>query len=585
MNSPIPDPLRPMAVYRRLLGYSLPHWKVMVLAFLATFLFASVDAAFVKLIQTLVDRVFIDRDSFFIRIIPLVIIVLFVLRGAAAFTSAYGMAWVARRMIFTVRGELFDKLLRLPLRFYDRMPSGALVARLTYFVEQVADAVTKVLGTLFKEVLSILLYIGLMFYFNWRLALFIFVVAPPIALIIRYVNRRFRQISTRIQNSVAGVTIAAQEAVEAQRLVKISNGQAQERGRFGKVNELNRWLSLKIVATQAGSSAVIQFIAAGAVAAVIYFATQPAMLDRMTPGDFAGFLFAMASLLQPIRSLGSVNERLQRGIAAGTEIFRMLAEVQEPAGGTRPLQRAQGRIGFHGVRFRYDDDAQEALRGIDLEIEPGQTVALVGRSGSGKSTLLSLLPRFYDPTAGEVRLDGHDLREYPLDRLRAQFALVDQQVRLFNSSVAENIAYGLQPAPPEARIIEAAKAAYAWEFIEKLPEGLNTVTGQNGVMLSGGQRQRLAIARALLRDAPILLLDEATSALDTESERYIQKALETLVRGRTTLVIAHRLSTVQRADRIVVLQEGQIVEAGQHADLLGKNGLYAALYQMQFEAA
>lgn len=570
--------------YRRLLGYSLPHWKVMALAFIATAVLAAVDTAFAALIKPLLDRAFVEQNPTYIRWIPIYIVGLFLLRGGSSFASVYGMAWVARRVVRDMRGRVFDKLLQLPSRFYDRVNSASLVSRLTYFVDQISEATTTVLTSTLKDTLTIVFYIGYMFYLNWRLTAFTFAVMPFIALIILYVTRRFRRISVRIQDSITDVTEAVDEAVLGQRIVKIYNGQPFERDYFSRINEQNRWLSMKVVGTRAGSSALIQFIAAWAVAAIVYFATQPSMLAQMTPGTFAAFMLAMLSLLQPIKSMGGVNEKMQRGITAGMALFELLDEPTEPDRGTRPLGRARGAIAFQDLRFRYQDQNQEALRGVSLAIEAGQTVAFVGKSGSGKTTLLSLLPRFYDPDSGAVLVDGCDVREYALSALREQIALVDQQVRLFNASVAENIAYGLQPMPDQARIIEAAKLAYAWEFIEKMPEGLQTLIGQNGVKLSGGQRQRLAIARALLKNAPILILDEATSALDTESERMIQSALETLVQGRTTLVIAHRLSTIQRADRIVVMQDGLIAESGTHESLLAANGLYAALYRMQFDA-
>ncbi len=584
MNAKTATPIKVWPTYRRLLDYSLPHWRVMLLAFAATSAFAAVDASFAALIKPLLDKAFVEQNQTYIRGLPLVIVGLFLLRGLTSFASAYGMAWVARRVIHDVRKALFDKLLGLPVRYYDRVNSSQLIARMNYHVEQMADATTTVLTTTLKDGLTVVFYIGFMFWLNWKLTSFAFVVLPLVAVIIAYVSRRFRQIGVRIQQSVSSVTEAVDEAVTGQRVIKVYNGQDFERKQFAQVNERNRGLSMKIVATRAGSGAVIQFIAAWAVAAIVYFATQPNMIDDMTPGTFAAFMLAMLSLMQPLKSMSGVNERLQRGIAAGDEVFRMLDEQAEPADGSRPLTRARGEIEFRALSFRYRDDLSEALRGIDLRIEPGQTVAFVGKSGSGKSTLLSLLPRFYDPDAGAVLLDGHDLREYRMHDLRRQIALVDQQVRMFNATVAENIAYGLDPQPDEAEIIAAAQRAHAWEFIEKLPQGLHTQVGQNAATLSGGQRQRLAIARALLKDAPVLILDEATSALDTESERAIQAGLAALVKGRTTLVIAHRLSTIQGADRIVVMFEGSIVESGNHEELLRLNGMYAALHRMQFEA-
>lgn len=585
MSAPASSDLRPWPVYRRLLGYALPHWRVLAIAFVATGVFAAVDASFAALVKPLLDQAFVAQNETYIRWLPVAIIGLFLLRGLSSFTSAYGMAWVSRRVVMEVRAGLYNHLLTLPVSYYDQVSSGQVIARLTYHVEQVADAVTGVLTTVLKEGLTVMALIGWMLWLNWQLTLFAFAVMPFIALIIRYVSKRFRSISRRIQQSVSDVTDATEEAVSGQRVIKLANAEPVERARFQVVNNSNRQLQMKVVATQAGSAALIQFIAAWAVAAIVYFATRPDMIEAMTPGTFASFMLAMLSLLQPIKSMGKINERLQRGIAAGTSIFEVMNLPPEPAGGERTLERAQGAIRFDQVSFRYRSDLDEALRGVSLEIMPGQTVAFVGRSGSGKSTLLSLLPRFYDPSGGAVLLDGHDLREYRVADLRAQVALVDQQVRLFNATVADNIAYGLPERPSREAIEAAARSANAWEFIARLPAGLDTLIGADGQQLSGGQRQRLAIARALLKNAPILILDEATSALDTESERLVQAALARLVQGRTTLVIAHRLSTIQAADCIVVMQDGRIIETGRHEQLLARNGLYAALHQMQFEHA
>lgn len=573
---------RPMAVYRRLLAYTRPHWPVFLVSALGMIVAAGTQVGFMSLIKPLLDGSFVNRDAKVISWVPWAIVGLFLMRGLSEFVCTFGMSWIGRHVIKKLRGELFDHLLKLPSMFYDRMSSGQLIARLTYHVEQVAEAVTTAFTSIIKDGLTVVGLIAWMFWLNWELTAFCLIVAPLIAGIISYVSRRFRKVSARIQQNIGIVTQASEEAIGGQRVIKIYNGQEQERRRFEGVNENQRWLTMKLVATKSGSDALIQFISAWAVAFIIYFATQPDMLHKITPGTFVSFLGAMLSLMGPMKSLTNVNERLQRGISAATDVFKLMSEGVEPTGGDRPLQRAQGLVEFQGVRFRYPEQTADALRGVTVTAQPGQTVAFVGASGSGKSTLLALLPRFYDPASGMVKVDGHDVREYPLERLRAQIALVDQQVRLFDATVAENIAYGLDPVPDEARIIEAAKAANAWEFISNLPEGLRTPIGQNGARLSGGQRQRLAIARALAKDAPILILDEATSALDTESERYIQAALEELKKGRTTLVIAHRLSTIQSADLIVVMRDGQVVEQGTHDQLLALQGTYSALHSLQF---
>jgi len=575
--------MAPWVVYKRLLKYTAGHWKIFVVAAIGMALTAGTEVGFMSLMRPLLDKTFVSPDPQTIRWLPWAIVGLFVVRGIAGFTSGYGMSWIARSVVKQLRGELFEHMLRMPVRFYDRVSSAQLVARLTYHVEQVAEAASNALTTVIKDGLTVIGLVAWLFYLNWQLALFCMVVAPIIAGIVRYVSKRFRQVSKRIQDNMGQVAQTAEESVSGQRIVKIHGAQAYESRAFNIVNDRARSLALKIVATRGGSEATIQFIAAWAVAGIVYFATQPERLSEITPGTFVSFVGSMLALMNPMRSLGNVNERVQRGIAAAADIFKLMAEEPEPSGGTRPLERAQGAIEFRDVRYRYREELPDALKGVSVKIAPGETVAFVGRSGSGKSTLLSLIPRFYDVDGGAVLIDGHDLREYPIERLRSQIALVDQQVRLFNASIADNIAYGFDQRPPESELIAAAQAANAWEFIQKLPQGLQTMIGQNGTSLSGGQRQRLAIARALLKNAPILILDEATSALDTESERLIQAALERLVVGRTTLVIAHRLSTVQRADRIVVMQDGRAIEQGRHEELLARGGLYASLYRMQFE--
>jgi ATP-binding cassette, subfamily B, bacterial MsbA len=572
---------QPPGLYRRLLRYSAPHWKVFLLAMLGMVLFAGVDVSFIRLVQPMIDGSFVERDPDTIRMIPWAIMGLFILRGVAHFMSVYGMAWVSQRIVLQLRNEVFEQLLHLPVSHYDKSRNADLLVKLTYHVNQIAESGTSVLTAMIKDGLTVIGLLWLMFFHSWKLALITLLLAPVVAWSVRYVSKRFKTINERLQHSMGSVTHAADEAITGRRVVKVYGGEASEVRRFAQVGNYMRQQGMKLAASSAGSSSFVQLMAAMAISLIVYLASQPDMLREMTPGTFISFLGALLAMRMPLNALTGINERLSRGLVAAADLFQFLDAPRENPGGTRALARARGEILFEDVAFEYLPGGKRVLSEINLAVQPGQTVAFVGKSGSGKSTLLSLLPRFYDPTVGRIRLDGYDLRDYPLADLRRQIALVDQNVMLFNATVAENIAYGL-PELDEARITAAAQAAYAWDFIEKLPQGLKTPVGQNGVTLSGGQRQRIAIARALLKDAPILILDEATSALDTESERYIQAALEKLVVGRTTLVIAHRLSTVQKADRIVVMSGGRIIESGSHAELLAREGAYAGLHRMQF---
>ena len=466
------------------------------------------------------------------------------------------------------------------MSFFDREAGGQLIARLTYHVDHVAESTTSAIGTVIKDGLTVIGLLCLIVYLNWKLACFVLVVGPLIAGLVRIVSRRFRKLSRRIQNSMGNTVHVADEVISGHRVVKVFGGQTLEAERFEEVNEYNRRQHLKMVLSQVGSTALIQWIAAFAISAIVFIATtQP----TMTPGAFAAFMGGLIGLLRPLRNLTTVNERIQRGISAAAEIFDLLDQTPEQDTGQRVIDRVNGELVFDAVSLRYTDSSKPAVNGVDLTVPAGQVVAFVGRSGSGKTSLLSLIPRFYQPSSGEIRLDGHALEDYELTSLRRQIALVDQSVTLFNATVGENIAYGVGRPVSDEDIRQAARSAHALEFIERLEQGFDTQIGQNGVLLSGGQRQRIAIARAILKDAPILILDEATSALDTESERKIQAALEGLMKGRTTLVIAHRLSTIQNADLIVVMDDGRVVEQGTHTDLLRRNGAYAALHQLQFE--
>ncbi len=569
------------AIYRRLLGYVRPHWPVFLLATLGMAVVAATETGFAALMRPLLDGSFVERDPELIALVPLLIVGVFVVRGLASFAANFFMSWIGRHVIYDLRKEMFDHLLALPPAFFHRHTTGEILSKFNYDVEQVADASSKAVTILIQDSLTLAGLLAWMFYLDWRLSLMFLILGPLVALLVRYVNKRLRRISTRLQDSMGDVAHITQEAVDAHKVIRVFGGEAYERARFQAVNENNRRQFMKIVSTQSASVPIIQLVAATVLATVVYLATRPGA-EAMSVGTFMSFISAMLLLLPPLKRLTTVNATIQRGIAAAHSLFSFLDQEAERDTGTRRLARARGEVCYRQVRFRYPGSARWVLEDIDLHIEAGETVALVGRSGSGKSTLVSLLPRFYDVSEGAVLLDGIDIRELRLADLRRQIALVSQEISLFNDTIAHNIAYGAGGNVSREAIVEAARAAHAWEFIRELPEGLDTVVGERGLKLSGGQRQRLAIARAILKDAPILILDEATSALDSESERQVQAALEVLMQGRTTLVIAHRLSTIERADRIVVLEGGRIVEQGTHQALLARGGHYAALHRMQF---
>ena len=570
-----------MRVYKRLLAIAFLYWPLLLVATVTMMMMALTEAGFAALMKPLMDESFGESGSELARWIPLLLIVLFAVRGFAEFGATYSMRYVGRQVVKHLRRQLFERLLVMPVQHFQHQSSGELISRLTYNVEQVANAATDGFSVLVRDTLTIIVLLGWMLYLSVSLTLAVLVIAPFVVLVVKVVARRFRKISHRIQGNMSDVTHVTQEVIEGHRVVRIFGGEAYERERFDTINERNRHLHMRMEGVKAAYVPLIQFIIALVLAFIIWTATSDVLGKQVTAGTFVSFLTAILLLLTPVRRLSMINATLQRGIAAGQSIFAVLDQEAERDTGHTPMERARGSLRFERVSFRYEPEGPDVLRDVSLEIRPGESIALVGRSGSGKSTLVNLLPRFFRPTQGRILLDGHDLEDLRLRDLRRQIAYVGQNVTLFADSVAANIAYGRMGATPE-EIRAAAEAAHALEFIERLPQGFDTEVGENGALLSGGQRQRLAIARALLRDAPLLILDEATSALDNESERMVQSALEHLMQTRTTVIIAHRLSTIERADRIVVLDAGQVAEIGTHAELLARDGLYTHLYRLQF---
>jgi len=569
-------------IYKRLLAYVKPHRGVFAISVLGYIIFSITGVATAEWLGWTVDQVTAQNPD--ARILsPLICVAIVLVRGIGGFMGGYSLEYISNSIIHKLRCEIMERLLILPMRYYDNSTAGRLVSKVTYDVQQISGAATNAVTVIFREGLTVIGLLVALFWSNWRLSLVFLLVAPCVAIVVGLASSKFRKYSRQMQNSMGDVTQITNESIKGQKVVRSFNGRRFVLERFGRASERNRRQNMKMVGTQSISIPVIQLLVSIALAVLIWFAMSPAYLADATAGDFVTFLTVAGLLAKPIRQLSQVNSVVQRGISAAESIFALLDEQGEKDSGNHRVERVRGEVEFADISFKYKDkDDEPVLANLSLRVQPGQSVALVGKSGSGKTTLVNLLPRFYDVESGSILIDGVPARDYTLENLRQQIAVVSQDVVLFEGTIAENIAYGNDGSIPDEQIIEVARSAHAMEFIDKLEHGIHSIVGDAGLMLSGGQRQRVAIARAFLKNAPILVLDEATSALDSESEQHIQQALSTLMKGRTTFVIAHRLSTIENADLIVVMDKGRILESGTHQELLARNGKYAALHRIQF---
>ncbi len=573
-----PDASQLKRFLKYLREYKLPFF----IAIIGMIGYSAVDTYVIGQTKTLIDESFGKNDHEFLRLAAYAIVPLFILRGICNFMGTYTLRWIGTRVVMRMRQQLFEKYIHLPVSFHDQHSTGALISKVTYDTEQVANAAGNAMLTLVREGALVIGLLVVMFYYSWQLSLIFLLIGPIVALIVSYVSKRFRIVSRSIQTAMGNLTSAVEQAVKGHKVVLMFGGQKIEEARFAEKNNVNRQQTMKLAVTQILSVSSIQVIASIALAVVLYIASTPEMVERLTAGVFTNVVLCMVMLLKPLKQLTTVNNEFQKGMAACSSIFAILDEDDEIDDGKNSVTRVKGEVKFDDVSFSYPGKTTKALKHVNFTIEPGQTVALVGRSGSGKSTISSLLTRFYNPQEGKITLDGKAITEFDLKNLRQQFALVSQHVVLFNDTIANNIAYGTTNSVSRSEIERAAQIAHVDEFLSQLPNGLDTIVGENGLMLSGGQRQRIAIARAVLTNAPILILDEATSALDTESERLIQDALEKLQQNCTSLVVAHRLSTIEKADLIMVVEQGEIIESGKHEELLTNGGHYAQLHALQF---
>lgn len=568
--------------FKRLWTYIRLYKAGLGVAVIALILNAVSDTYMISLLKPLLDEGFGSAESDFLRTLPLIIFAMMFIRGVSGFVSTYCLSWVSGNVVMEIRRKIFSHFMHMPVSFFDKEQTGALLSRITYDSEQVSAATSKALVSIVREGASIIGLLTLMFWNSWQLSLVLFAVAPLVAWAISIVSKRFRKISKNMQTSMGHVASSAEQMLKGHKVVLTYGGQDLEKYRFDKVSNQMRQQSMKLVTAQAAANPIIQMIASVAIVVVLVLASVDSIKAELTPGTFTVVFSAMFGLMRPLKALTNVTSEFQRGMAASTTLFGLMDLDTEQNTGTLKPETVSGDVAVKDVTFTYEGAEKPALDNVSFNIPKGKTVALVGRSGSGKSTIANLFTRFYDVDSGSIELDGHDIRDYELKNLREHFALVSQNVHLFNDTVANNIAYAAEEKYTREQIEHAAKLAHASEFIEGMENGIDTVVGENGASLSGGQRQRIAIARALLRDAPVLILDEATSALDTESERAIQSALEELQKDKTVLVIAHRLSTIEQADEILVVDDGQIVERGPHAELIAHDGAYAQLHRIQF---
>jgi subfamily B ATP-binding cassette protein MsbA len=569
-------------IYKRLWRYVAPHKLIGLIAVIGMAASALIEASLVYLLRPLMDEALVAKNLEATRWLPVAFVFIFAARGVSGFATEASLGWIGRTVISSLRRDVFRKFLTLPTRFFEERSTGPLLSRMTYNVEMVAESVTNVVTIAIRDVLTLIAAIGVMLLQSSKLAGFVAILIPILAVLVRVLGVAFRRYSSRIQDSVGEVTQVTEEIVTGNRIVKIFGGYDYEKQRLDEVDERNRKQNLKLIRVRAMGVAVTQSIFGVGIAGVIYMAGLESLEGNMTAGQFMSFLGAMLWMLQPVRRITNVNATLQRGVAAAGSLFEVIDEPDEIDTGTEAASRVKGSVEFRNVCFTYNEKTDAILDDISVVVEAGRSLAIVGHSGSGKSTLVSLLPRFYDVNSGEILLDGVPTRDYTLKSLRDNISLVSQDVVLFNDSILNNLAYGELKRHTHEELLQAAEAAHVLEFANELPDGLNTKVGDRGVLLSGGQRQRIAIGRALLKNAPVLILDEATSSLDTKAERRIQQALDELMKNRTTLVIAHRLSTVEHADCIIVLDRGRIVESGTHQELLDRDGQYAALYRLQF---